>query len=70
MTRRKLPPKLIAALKHGHAEKDVWPTVQQLELFGVAVIVRRLQLGDMKAPEFGKFTVIYQTPEQELSSNV
>lgn len=59
-----LPPRLVYALNRWHAEPNVWQLAHQLELFGCQVSVRRLQLGDTKAEEFGKVTEIYRTGER------
>jgi hypothetical protein len=64
----KLPPRLRAALGKGHAAKDVWPLVAQLEIHDVQVVVVRWQLGNPNRDEFGQREVIYQTPGQNLEA--
>jgi hypothetical protein len=58
-----IPPHLLASLHRGHVEPDIWRLVTQLELYGVAVTVQRLQLGDTTLPGFGRAKIIYQTKE-------
>jgi hypothetical protein len=50
-----LPHRLRAAIGKGHAAADVPVLVAALEAHGVEVVVRRLQLGDMKGEGFGKY---------------
>ena len=64
---RELPPHLRRAVGRFHAENDLWRNVRRLELFGVQVVVRRLQLGNPNADGFGQMTTIYKSPRKEKS---
>jgi hypothetical protein len=61
----KLPDYLRRELGRGQVAADVPRLVAQLELFGVEVQVRRLQLGDMKLEGFGEWREIYRTKKED-----
>lgn len=56
-----MPLHLLRALGNYHSEADLWRFVTQLELYGVEVAVRRVQLGNPQAEGFGRQTTIYHT---------
>lgn len=60
-----LPDYLRAAIGKGHAAKDVPVLVAALEAHGVEIVVRRLQLGDMKGEGFGKHREVYRSTPRE-----
>lgn len=60
-----LPDHLAAALGKGHARADVPYLVAALEAHGVAVAVRRVQLGDLRADGFGTVKIIYETETKQ-----
>lgn len=61
----RLPDHLTRELGRGQCEPDTWRIVTQLELFGVPVVVRRLQLGDMRADGLGQWEEIYRTTQEK-----
>lgn len=63
-----LPNHLRAALGRGHTAEETLLLVARLEEHGVEVIVRRLQLGNMKGEGFGTYREIYRTTPIERTT--
>ena len=60
------PEHLARELGRGQVAADVPRLVAQLELFGLEVQVRRLQLGDMRAEGFGEWKEIYRSQSRRI----
>lgn len=62
-----LPPHIAARLGRIQMDDDCRQTVAMAEAAGERVMVKRLQLGDWRAPGFGEWRVVYQTPERHVT---
>lgn len=60
-----LPPHIQARLGVAQMDEDCRRTVAMAEAFGERIAVKRLQLGDWRAPGFNEWRTVYTTPRKE-----